>query len=197
MLSNQERVDPRTRRTQALLQDAFVQLLGEKSFEALTVQDITARATVNRATFYAHFADKYALLDAIIAAGFAQSLQRRLDAPADSVAAYLRQLLLAVTDHLTAISTSCQRSLHTYEAVVEAQIKAQLQTQLRGWLAGQPAMRRQPAQRLDVVATLLSWSLYGAVTEWRKQGGQRSTEAFADEVVPLLAATIGAVSQSA
>ncbi|MEI7772630.1 MAG: hypothetical protein WCI67_21750 [Chloroflexales bacterium] len=51
-------------------------------------------------------------------------------------------------------------------------------------------VRGQPAQRLDVVATLLSWSLYGAVTAWRKQGGQRSAEAFADEVVPLLAATI-------
>jgi AcrR family transcriptional regulator len=193
MLSNLERVDPRTKRTHALLLDAFVQLLGEKSFDELTVQDIAARATVNRATFYAHFPDKYALLDEIIGTGFAHHLQRRLDAPTDSTAAYLRLLLLAVTDHLTAIATSCRRSLQTFEAVIEARIKEQLRAQVRGWLAERPGLRGQPAQRLDVVATLLSWSIYGAALEWRKQGGQQPAEAFADEVVPLLAATVTAV----
>jgi AcrR family transcriptional regulator len=194
MLSNLERVDPRTKRTHALLLDAFVQLLGEKSFDELTVQDITARATVNRATFYAHFPDKYALLDEIIGTGFAHHLQRRLDAPTDSTATYLRLLLLAVADHLTAIATSCRRSLQTFEAVIEARIKDQLRAQVRGWLAERPGLRNLPAQRLDVVATLLSWSIYGAALEWRKQGGQQLAEAFADEVVPLLAATVTAAS---
>jgi AcrR family transcriptional regulator len=194
MLSKGERVDPRTVRTRALLLDAFVQLLGEKRFDELTVQDITARATVNRATFYAHFPDKYALLDEIIGSGFVHHLQRRLDTPTDSTASYLRQLLLAVTDHLTAIATSCRRSLQTFEAVVEAQIKARLRAQVRSWLAEQPEVQRQPTQRLDVVATLVSWSIYGAALEWRKQGSQQSAEVFADEVVPLLAATVMAVS---
>jgi AcrR family transcriptional regulator len=49
------------RRTRKLLQDAFVELLAEKRFEAITVQDIAARSTVNRTTFYAHFVDKYDL----------------------------------------------------------------------------------------------------------------------------------------
>ncbi|MBI4304912.1 MAG: TetR family transcriptional regulator, partial [Chloroflexi bacterium] len=45
--------DPRVKRTRKLLHDAFDSLLSEKSFEAITVQDIAERATVNRATFYA------------------------------------------------------------------------------------------------------------------------------------------------
>ena len=53
--------DPRVRRTRKLLQDALVELLAEKSFEAITVQDIATRSTINRATFYAHFVDKYDL----------------------------------------------------------------------------------------------------------------------------------------
>jgi AcrR family transcriptional regulator len=56
--------------------------MAEKPFEEITIQDITARATVNRATFYAHFADKYALVDDVIRDGFAQMLHERLIASA-------------------------------------------------------------------------------------------------------------------
>lgn len=171
-----------------------MQLLREKSFDELTVQAITARATVNRATFYAHFPDKYALLDDVIGTGFEQHLQRRLKLPTDTVAAYLQQLLLSVTDHLTAIATSCQRSLQTFEAAIEARIKERLRTEVRAWLAAQPQLRSQPAPRLDVAATLLSWSIYGAALAWRKQGGQQSADAFADEVAPLLVVIVSSIS---
>ena len=38
----------------------------EKGFAATSIQDITARANVNRGTFYLHFTDKYMLLDALL-----------------------------------------------------------------------------------------------------------------------------------
>jgi len=53
--------DPRARRTRKLLQQAMNTLMGEKSFTDITIQDITTRAEVNRATFYKHFIDKYDL----------------------------------------------------------------------------------------------------------------------------------------
>ena len=56
--------DPRVKRTRQLLMQAFTELAAEKDIRAITVQDIAARATLNRATFYAHFRDKEALLDA-------------------------------------------------------------------------------------------------------------------------------------
>lgn len=56
-------MDPRTVRTRKLIVEAFNQLIISKSFEQITVKDITEQATINRATFYAHFVDKYALLD--------------------------------------------------------------------------------------------------------------------------------------
>jgi AcrR family transcriptional regulator len=57
--------DPRVLRTRKLLQDAFVELMGDHSFESITVQDITDTANVNHATFYRHYQDKYHLADAI------------------------------------------------------------------------------------------------------------------------------------
>jgi AcrR family transcriptional regulator len=59
----EETEDLRVRRTRKLLQKAFLELTVEKGFAALTVQDITERAMVNRSTFYRHYLDKYELLE--------------------------------------------------------------------------------------------------------------------------------------
>ncbi|MFF1696482.1 TetR/AcrR family transcriptional regulator [Streptomyces sp. NPDC058257] len=50
--------DRRTRRTRRALGGALVELVLERGFSALTVEDITERADVARATFYAHFKGK-------------------------------------------------------------------------------------------------------------------------------------------
>ncbi len=50
--------DQRVRRTRDRLGAALVQLLVEKSFDAITVQDVLNRAKVSRSTFYTHFRDK-------------------------------------------------------------------------------------------------------------------------------------------
>ncbi len=64
MLPNpDEKLDPRVKRTRGLILQSFESLLAEKNFENISVQDVTDKAQVNRATFYAHFQDKYALLD--------------------------------------------------------------------------------------------------------------------------------------
>ena len=59
----EEKLDPRVKRTRGLILQSFESLLAEKGFESISVQDVTDKAQVNRATFYAHFPDKYALLD--------------------------------------------------------------------------------------------------------------------------------------
>ena len=48
-----------------------------KNIEEISVQDITDAATVNRATFYDHYTDKYALLEAMVAGGFHILLHER------------------------------------------------------------------------------------------------------------------------
>ncbi len=50
--------DIRYLRTEKLIFDAFSKLLSEKDYEKITVQDIADKAMINRATFYAHYADK-------------------------------------------------------------------------------------------------------------------------------------------
>ncbi|MEL6983336.1 MAG: TetR/AcrR family transcriptional regulator [Actinomycetota bacterium] len=59
---HEERTDRRVIRTQARLQQALQELILEKRYDKITVQDIIDRADVGRSTFYAHYLDKEDLL---------------------------------------------------------------------------------------------------------------------------------------
>lgn len=54
-------MDARTIKTKSSINEAFISLLSENSFDKITVQKICERAGVNRVTFYNHYEDKYDL----------------------------------------------------------------------------------------------------------------------------------------
>jgi AcrR family transcriptional regulator len=56
-------IDRRITRTKRLIRDALTTLMEEKGFENITVSDLTAKADINRGTFYLHYRDKYDLLE--------------------------------------------------------------------------------------------------------------------------------------
>lgn len=193
MLSNSVKRDPRVVRTRKLLIDAFIEVQREKNFDDITIQDITDRATVNRATFYAHFQDKYDLLDRIIHDSFADVLEARLRIPTHNHREHLRQLLLAITDHLGSVQTQCQRSYRMFGNLDEAQIKAQIREHLQEWLAEDLAFRKISPQQRDLAARLLSWSLYGAASEWQQQTERSTPEQIAEQAMPMISASLEAL----
>lgn len=66
LMNPKKKTDLRTMRTQKMIVEAFVKLVEEKGYEAVTIQDIANRAMINRATFYAHFTDKQELYEKIL-----------------------------------------------------------------------------------------------------------------------------------
>lgn len=57
--------DRRIRKTKQSIRTAVLELMIEKPFENITVNDIAAQADINRGTFYLHYVDKYELLEVI------------------------------------------------------------------------------------------------------------------------------------
>ncbi|WP_054957534.1 TetR/AcrR family transcriptional regulator [Paenibacillus dakarensis] len=55
-------IDRRIVRTKKALRDSLTELMKEKTFDEITVSDLTTRADMNRGTFYLHYRDKYDLL---------------------------------------------------------------------------------------------------------------------------------------
>src|SRR6266542_3862970 len=100
-------LDLRVRRTRHLLQHAFMELMAEKDFQAITVQDIADRAMVNRATFYDHFVDKYALLTTSITEMFRKTLHNTVPEGFEYTTDNLERLILTVSDFMAQVHGHC------------------------------------------------------------------------------------------
>ncbi|WP_040410867.1 TetR/AcrR family transcriptional regulator [Desulfosporosinus sp. OT] len=59
-------MDRRIQKTRQLIMNTFLNLLAEKGFEKITINDIAKRANINRGTVYLHYVDKSDLLDKCI-----------------------------------------------------------------------------------------------------------------------------------
>jgi AcrR family transcriptional regulator len=190
--------DPRVKRTRGLIERAFEELLGEKGFQALTVQDIADRATVNRATFYAHFEDKYALLDSYIRESFQQCLTATVPASAAFSAANVRQLAVAVFGYLDPLQgpQHCRSSeRQALEPLVVTAMQEELYRFLLDWLQYRalpgpgPAMARTP----ETMAMVTSWAIFGAALQWARGDRGQPMEEVAGQVVDALVAGLAGV----
>lgn len=59
-------VDRRVKKSQEAIKNAFIELMSEKNFDHITIQDISDRANVGRRTIYDHYTDKFDLLNKLI-----------------------------------------------------------------------------------------------------------------------------------
>lgn len=62
----QKENDRRVMRSKLAIKEALLSLMEQKSFSDISVTEIVERANYNRGTFYAHYENKEALLDAVI-----------------------------------------------------------------------------------------------------------------------------------
>lgn len=74
--------DRRVRRTRARLHQALMDLVVEKGFDRITIQDLTDRADVGRSTFYSHYETKNDLLIGLLD-HLVEDIEGHLDTPSD------------------------------------------------------------------------------------------------------------------
>src|SRR3990172_5188069 len=174
-----EKLDPRVKRTRSLLERSFMEVVAEKGFQAVSVQDITEKAGVNRATFYAHFPDKYALLDYSIRQGFRQELEKRTLNVCTFSMDNLRALIITVCEFISNASSHCNPPSPQFESLMETQVKAQVQELIQNWI-------QKLGADVDpkVAATAASWAIYGLALQWSRDKKRPSVEKFADQVLP-------------
>lgn len=187
--SDCQKLDPRIRRTRGLLQDALKRLLEEKEFDKITIQDIAEAATLNRATFYAHYTDKFALLEELIRVNFLQFLECRKIRFDGSCTTAFHPIVLAVCDYLAELQKSRASKQRQFEAFVEGTVIDQIRVILMDGYKKHPA---EGTINPELVVTTASWAIYGAAKQWVNSPNRAPSEEFVATAVnlvrPILAA---------
>jgi len=164
-----------------MLGNALKELLQEKSFEDISVQDLAERSTVNRATFYDHFADKYALLEASISDRFQCEISKRMGEAKATCPEAQKQIILTICSFLAEVSSGCQKHQRQFQPLLETQVKSIVREFL---LVGLREQKIEPAEA-ELRATLASWAIVGAALEWCREK-KTTPEVLAETILPLI-----------
>ncbi len=189
-ISDCEVRDPRIRRTRKLLQGALGNLMQSKSFDEISVQDITEAATVNRATFYDHYTDKFALMEAMVAGGFHELLHERQLRYETGCPGALRAIIQATCDFLTQAHSggACDRQT-AFEPLMNAAIAKAIQRML---LEGLQRAQQPTALSPELIAASASAAILGGVKQWSSMPERPPVETLVaqlqDLILPMLEA---------
>jgi|ERR1700722_9226254 len=181
--TSSETLDPRIRRTRLMLQQALGKLLETKEFENISVQDITEAATLNRATFYDHYADKFALLECMVGSRFHELLAERGVTFDGQCSSALKAMVLGVCDYLAAMPrVDCERQLQM-EPHMESAVIAVVRRMILYGLKQHPA---ENAVSPEIIAATVSWAIYGAAKEWVRTPNRCSSETIVETIQALV-----------
>jgi AcrR family transcriptional regulator len=174
-----EATDPRILRSRRMLMDALAMLLTKKEFEDISVQDIADEATLNRATFYLHYPDKNALLQAMTEVRFRDLLGRRAITFSDCSGA-LRAIALGVCDYL-AEATSCPGQLA--QIPIEGSIIPVVEGMFNEGLAHHGIA---PGADATLLATTAAWAVFGAARRWFQTPNRIPAEEMAARIETIV-----------
>jgi AcrR family transcriptional regulator len=176
-------IDPRILRTRQLFQHALVKLMKEKEFESISVQDIAEAATVNRATFYDHYPDKFSLLECTVGSRFHELLSRRGVTFSSSCSSTLKAIVLGVCDFLADALRADLGRQGQMEPHMESAVIAVVRQMILDGSEKHPSGREVSPQ---MIATTVSWAIYGAAKEWAQTPNRRPSCEIVDTIVLLI-----------
>jgi AcrR family transcriptional regulator len=182
-------VDPRVVRTHKLLREALIELIAERGYEAITVRDITERATLNRATFYLHFSDKEDLLNRGFEEIWAELTPENpfphspheslsLDATHDKVRADFEHLAKYASFYRVMIGKA---GVGSFVRRMQEHVQETIALRLRP----AAAFRRAADPPLEIVLRFVSTAYVGLMRWWLENDMPKTPDEMADTVVQL------------
>jgi AcrR family transcriptional regulator len=162
-----EKPDRRKQRTRRMLREALINLILERGFDAVTIQDITERADLRRATFYLHYKDKDELLMTMLQETFDELIQQ--------IEPIMKGDVLAGKTQIEPFRVTFQHvgeNSDLYRIILSGQGGAAIAQRIRAYLAGVVvrSLRDAPPQALslpvDVIANYLAGAELGLISWW-------------------------------
>ncbi len=162
-----------------MLMDSLAKLLKEGKFEDISVQEIADEATLNRNTFYLHYPDKIALLQAMTESRFRDLIERRGISFADCNGA-LRAVALGVCDYLAELTNcSAKGALIPLEGSIIPVIEGM-------FMEGVAHHAIVPGIDPALIATTAAWAVFGAARRWHQGPDRLPAEKMAAKIEAMV-----------
>jgi AcrR family transcriptional regulator len=182
---NSAKTDPRVTRTRRLIEDAFLEVMNEKGFEELSVQDVADRAGINRVTFYSHFVDRYALLRHAIRKAFDAEVVSKGLADRSLCAESVRDLFVVVCRHIADLHQHCKPPHEHLDWTLGEVISDYCAALLLRW-AGKAAPRA-----FAEAAAAAGSSLYALAARWNRSRKRGTAAAYVESTLPIVTGILG------
>jgi AcrR family transcriptional regulator len=162
-----------------MLMESLLRLLNRKEFDDISIQEIADEANLNRATFYLHYPDKNALLQAMTAARFRDLIAQRGLSFSNCDGA-LRAIALGVCDYLaeTAVCPS-QLAKMPLEGSIIPVVEDIFQE-------GAAKHGMAPSADSKLLATAAAWAIFGAARRWHQTPDRVPAEEMAAKIETMV-----------
>lgn len=185
--------DLRIEKTKKALLRAFFDLIYEKSFEDITINELCLRANIRRATFYKHFADKYHFLTFTVKS-LRMNFDERIRASEIRLTGvdYFKEYAKAVIDFLNENPITVKRILESElrstltDLIIEQNYldtKAALDTcASNGFSLPAPS---------ETVAVMLTGGIAHIIIRWLEGGKPKPQDTLTEEITMLIERILG------
>jgi AcrR family transcriptional regulator len=185
-------LDPRVRRTRKMLQDALARLLRDKDFDEISIGDIAEESTLNRATFYDHYPDKFALLECLVGSQF-QELVAQRNICFDGCAGALRKIAAGVCYYLAEMAKPGADGLWRAGMPMETAIVSVVRRLILDGLRRHHPQK--PGVPVELVSSTIAWAIYGAAKEWSQSPKRISVERISAAIEKIVAPILTSLAQ--
>lgn len=185
-MSKSQRNDSQIISTRNLIQDAFLSLTNERSFEDITVKDISERTPVNRSTFYSHFEDKFDLLDSFISDTLMTFLSEKIKSDTKLTEETLRDLILMLYDYHQYIGTKYTKLYKSASVLIDIKVQLKLQDIIQTMLNNIKPFSKNEQDKLELITVMISSGIYCSTKRWYSKGNLKDTSSLIKEVLPFM-----------
>jgi AcrR family transcriptional regulator len=185
MATPSKNIDRRAGRTRQLLRQAFIEVAQEKGLMAVSIQEIAERANVSRGTFYAHYADKYALIEALVREEFQQAVNTKFPLTSVWNRKTLYLLIQTVLEYFKNVYQRHSLS-HDLAPIIERATHEELYALILAWLKQSRNKEIRSRVPIETIAQIMSWAIFGAAIQWSQETTTISSEQMAHDVLLAL-----------
>lgn len=165
-----------------MLQDALAGLLKVKDFDKISIADIAEQSTLNRATFYDHYPDKFALLECLVATQFEELIARR-KIRFDGCDGAIRSIAMGVCCYLSETRKPSAEGSRQAGSPMETAIVSVVRRMLLEGFASHPP---RPGVCPLLLSSAVAWAIYGAAMDWALKPKRISISRISEKITAII-----------